>query len=156
MPTPIKCIYRSKKILRYITIVFCFVLKEKVVLMKCAWYMIWTYMCLMIHVFDDTCLWWYCLLTAGRPVIPSIPKIQRLIETAWQKGFDQQGCDQLGGKVVDTTKWIGATEILATLSSLRIKYIICLWLDSYFVLWTYIFTNYKISKKICFLLEYME
>ncbi len=60
-------------------------------------------------------------LQPGRPLIPSIPKIQRLIEAAWQKGFDLQGCEQLGGKVVNTTKWIGATEIVATLSSLNIK-----------------------------------
>ena len=58
---------------------------------------------------------------AGRPLIPSISKIQRLIEAAWQKGFDRAGCEQLGGKVINTTKWIGATEIVATLSSLKIK-----------------------------------
>ena len=63
------------------------------------------------------------LLMTGRPFIPSIPKIQRLIEIAWQKGFDHQGSQQLGGKVTDTTKWIGATEIVATLSSLKIKYV---------------------------------
>ncbi len=56
-------------------------------------------------------------------MIPSIPKIQRLIEAAWQKGFDLQGSEQLGGKVINTTKWIGATEIVATLSALRIKYV---------------------------------
>lgn len=61
------------------------------------------------------------VLFNGRPLIPSIPKIQRLIEAAWQKGFDLQGSEQLGGKVVNTTKWIGATEIVATLSSLKIK-----------------------------------
>ncbi len=54
-------------------------------------------------------------------MIPSIPKIQRLIETAWEKGFDKQGCDQLGGRVVNTRKWIGATEIVATLSALKMK-----------------------------------
>ena len=63
---------------------------------------------------------------SGRPVIPSIPKIQRLIETAWQKGFDLQGSEQLGGKVINTTKWIGATEIVATLSALKIKYVTAL------------------------------
>jgi hypothetical protein len=57
----------------------------------------------------------------GKPQIPSIPKIQRLIETAWEKGFDKQGSDQLGGRVMNTTKWIGATEIVATLSSLCVK-----------------------------------
>ncbi|XP_074650837.1 zinc finger-containing ubiquitin peptidase 1-like [Tubulanus polymorphus] len=61
------------------------------------------------------------VLFNGRPMIPSIPKIQRLIEAAWQKGFDLQGCEQLGGKVVDTNKWIGATEVVATLASLKIK-----------------------------------
>ena len=58
---------------------------------------------------------------SGRPVVPSISKIQRLIETAWQKGFDRAGCEQLGGQVTNTSKWIGATEIVATLSSLKIK-----------------------------------
>ncbi|KAK2156128.1 hypothetical protein LSH36_221g04031 [Paralvinella palmiformis] len=61
------------------------------------------------------------VLFNGRPLIPSISKIQRLIETAWQKGFDRAGCEQLGGRVINTTKWIGATEIVATLSSLKIK-----------------------------------
>ncbi|KAK2192474.1 hypothetical protein NP493_29g01000 [Ridgeia piscesae] len=57
----------------------------------------------------------------GRTLIPSIPKIQQLIEAAWQKGFDLQGCEQLGGKVTNSTKWIGATDIVATLSSLKIQ-----------------------------------
>ncbi|ESO84115.1 hypothetical protein LOTGIDRAFT_211070 [Lottia gigantea] len=61
------------------------------------------------------------VLFNGKPQIPSIPKIQRLIEVAWEKGFDKQGCEQLGGRVVNTNKWIGATEIVATLSSLKIQ-----------------------------------
>jgi hypothetical protein len=56
-------------------------------------------------------------------VIPSIPKIQQLIEAAWAKGFDQQGREQLGNKVTNTTKWIGATEIAASLYSLKVKYV---------------------------------
>ncbi|KAH3738294.1 zinc finger-containing ubiquitin peptidase 1-like [Dreissena polymorpha] len=64
----------------------------------------------------------YCkVLFNDKPVMPSIPKIQRLIEGAWEKGFDKQGCDQLGGRVFNTEKWIGATEIVATLASLNIK-----------------------------------
>ncbi|KAL5010917.1 hypothetical protein ScPMuIL_013222 [Solemya velum] len=64
----------------------------------------------------------YCkVLFNGKPQIPSLPKIQRLIEAAWEKGFDKQGSEQLGGRVVDTTKWIGATEIVACLSSLKAK-----------------------------------
>ena len=62
-----------------------------------------------------------CVIT-GKPMMPSIPKIQRLIESAWEKGFDKQGCDQLGGRVFNTTKWIGATEIVATLASLKVRY----------------------------------
>ncbi|CAL1544796.1 unnamed protein product [Lymnaea stagnalis] len=54
-------------------------------------------------------------------LIPSIPKIQQMIESAWQQGFDPQGCIQLNGKLCNTRKWIGATEIVAVLSSLGIK-----------------------------------
>ncbi|XP_022292437.2 uncharacterized protein LOC111103444 [Crassostrea virginica] len=61
------------------------------------------------------------ILFNGKPVIPSIPKIQQLIEAAWAKGFDQQGKEQLGNKVTSTTKWIGATEIAATLYSLKVR-----------------------------------
>ncbi|XP_076467361.1 uncharacterized protein LOC143298355 isoform X2 [Babylonia areolata] len=61
------------------------------------------------------------VLFNGRAKIPSIQKLQQLMEAAWQKGFDPQGCQQLGGALVNTRKWIGATEIVAMLSSLRIK-----------------------------------
>ncbi len=53
--------------------------------------------------------------------LPSISRLQRLIESAWQKGFDVQGRDQLGGRLRDTRKWIGATEITAFLASVRVK-----------------------------------
>eukprot|EP00795_Rhopilema_esculentum_P017399 gene17399-8999_t len=53
--------------------------------------------------------------------IPSIPKIQSMIENAWQLGFDKQGAEQLGNKLHNTSKWIGATEIAALLRSLRIR-----------------------------------
>ncbi|KAL8573581.1 hypothetical protein ACOMHN_047851 [Nucella lapillus] len=61
------------------------------------------------------------VLFDGQARVPSILKLQQLIEAAWQKGFDPQGCQQLGGALVNTRKWIGATEIVAMLSSLRIK-----------------------------------
>lgn len=51
----------------------------------------------------------------------SISKLQQLIEWAWDQGFDQEGRDQLGGKVYNTKKWIGATEIVTVLSSLRFR-----------------------------------
>ncbi|WAR08903.1 ZUP1-like protein, partial [Mya arenaria] len=55
------------------------------------------------------------------PLMPSITKIQQLIEAAWEKGYDKQGREQLAGRVLNTEKWIGATEIVATLSSLKVR-----------------------------------
>ena len=53
--------------------------------------------------------------------VPSISRLQGLIEEAWAKGYDVQGCEQLGNKIVNTRKWIGATEIVAFLTSHNIK-----------------------------------
>ena len=52
---------------------------------------------------------------------PSIPRLQQLLERAWQQGFDAAGRDQLGGRVSGSRKWIGATEIYSLLASARIK-----------------------------------
>ena len=59
-------------------------------------------------------------IISGTLKIPSIPKLQQLIEAAWSQGFDPQGKEQLQ-KLVHTRKWIGATEICAVLSSLKVK-----------------------------------
>ncbi|XP_076240832.1 zinc finger-containing ubiquitin peptidase 1 [Calliopsis andreniformis] len=56
-----------------------------------------------------------------RSSIPSISRLQKMIEWAWVQGFDTQGAEQLGGKLVNTRKWIGPTEVVILLSSLRIK-----------------------------------
>ncbi|XP_043251955.1 zinc finger-containing ubiquitin peptidase 1-like isoform X1 [Colletes gigas] len=56
-----------------------------------------------------------------RSSIPSISRLQKMIEWAWAQGFDTQGAEQLGGKLVNTRKWIGPTEVVILLSSLRIK-----------------------------------
>lgn len=60
----------------------------------------------------------------GKNSIPSISKLQELIENAWRHGFDPQGCEQLGGRLTNTRKWIGATEVVTFLSSFRIKCIL--------------------------------
>ena len=81
-------------------------------------------------VFFSSSGMWFCnskkkkfiIKLAGKTDIPSIPRIQLLIEDAWNRGFDAQGRDQLNGKVHNTRKWIGATEVVAMFSSLRIKY----------------------------------
>lgn len=53
--------------------------------------------------------------------MPSIGKIQKLIEQAWSNGFDLMGKEQLGGSLFNTTKWIGASDVAAMFSFLRIK-----------------------------------
>ena len=37
-----------------------------------------------------------------RPAMPSIPRLQELLEAAWRDGLDRAGCEQLGGKIVNT------------------------------------------------------
>ena len=53
--------------------------------------------------------------------IPSVNKLQKLIEKAWELGFDRQGKEQFGGSLVNSVKWIGASDIAAVFSSLKIK-----------------------------------
>lgn len=57
----------------------------------------------------------------SRSAMPSISRLQKLVEAAWAQGFDLQGSDQLGCKLHNTRKWIGATEIVTVLSWLRIN-----------------------------------
>lgn len=84
--------------------------------------------------------------TLGNSIqVPSITRLQSAIEEAWKLGFDQQvsvqehcinlcnplistfyivviqGCEQLGGKLSGTCKWIGATEIATLLASCHIR-----------------------------------
>jgi len=71
---------------------------------------------IVCHTYD-------CIETGivGRPLMPSVKRLQQLIEYAWSAGFDEAGCRQLGGKLVDTRRWIGATEIYALLSFLGVR-----------------------------------
>ncbi|XP_053691835.1 zinc finger-containing ubiquitin peptidase 1-like, partial [Sabethes cyaneus] len=57
----------------------------------------------------------------ARTAMPSISRLQRMVEAAWAQGFDLQGSEQLGCKLYNTRKWIGATEIVTVLSWLRIR-----------------------------------
>lgn len=57
----------------------------------------------------------------SRTAMPSISRLQKMIEAAWAQGFDVQGSEQLGCKLFNTRKWIGATEIVTVLSWLRIN-----------------------------------
>lgn len=48
--------------------------------------------------------------------VPSIPRLQQVVEEAWRAGFDRAGCEQLGGRLVNSRKWIGATEVATFLA----------------------------------------
>ncbi|KFQ10195.1 Zinc finger with UFM1-specific peptidase domain protein, partial [Leptosomus discolor] len=54
-------------------------------------------------------------------LIPSIPKIQSMIEGAWREGFDPHGASHFNNRLQGSKAWIGACEIYSLLTSLRIK-----------------------------------
>lgn len=60
------------------------------------------------------------LLFGGKGIVPDILSLQLWIERAWSQGFDPEGCAQLGGEIKETTKWIGASEVLCLLRSFGI------------------------------------
>ncbi|CAL9705497.1 unnamed protein product [Knipowitschia caucasica] len=53
--------------------------------------------------------------------VPSIPRLQRLMEEAWAEGLDPQGATHFSHKLQGTRAWIGATEIYSLLTSLRVR-----------------------------------
>ena len=61
------------------------------------------------------------LFTAGILLIPTLLDLQKKIENAWLKGYDQIGGMQLEYSLSGTNKWIGATEVVAMLRSCRIR-----------------------------------
>ncbi|XP_029959389.1 zinc finger-containing ubiquitin peptidase 1 isoform X2 [Salarias fasciatus] len=54
-------------------------------------------------------------------LVPSIPRLQRMIEEAWKEGLDPQGASHFDQRLQGTASWIGATEIYVLLTSLRIS-----------------------------------
>lgn len=61
------------------------------------------------------------LFSSGMIVIPTLNDIQKIIESAWEGGYDQIGGMQLEFKLLDTNKWIGATEVVAMLRSCKVR-----------------------------------
>eukprot|EP00127_Corallochytrium_limacisporum_P007450 Clim_evm53s251 gene=Clim_evmTU53s251 len=53
--------------------------------------------------------------------VPSVVMIQRLIEWAWQCGFDKEGAEQLGWRLQNTSTWIGPTEVWAMMTCLGFR-----------------------------------
>ena len=60
-------------------------------------------------------------LFKGDGDIPDVYGMQRWIERAWEDGFDELGRDQLGGSLLGTDIWIGATECAALLRYFGLK-----------------------------------
>jgi len=58
---------------------------------------------------------------AKPPYIPSIITLQDLIECAWKEGFDPEGAAHFKYRLKYSSRWIGATEIVAALRYLRIR-----------------------------------
>jgi hypothetical protein len=61
------------------------------------------------------------IFSSGILTIPTLTDLQKSIEKAWKKGFDQIGGMQLEYNLLNTNKWIGATEVVAMLRSCRIR-----------------------------------
>ncbi|XP_049586533.1 zinc finger-containing ubiquitin peptidase 1 isoform X1 [Syngnathus scovelli] len=53
--------------------------------------------------------------------VPSIPRVQSMIEDAWKLGLDPQGASHFNHQLQGTRAWIGATEIYVLLTSLGIS-----------------------------------
>ena len=53
--------------------------------------------------------------------IPTVPRLQELLDKAWRAGYDPRGARELGHQVRDTKKWIGATEAAVLFRSFGVK-----------------------------------
>ncbi|KAJ1820678.1 hypothetical protein LPJ56_001300 [Coemansia sp. RSA 2599] len=53
--------------------------------------------------------------------VPSVRRLQEMLETAWSEGYDEDGAQQLGHRVLGTRKWIGTTEIYCILAHLGVR-----------------------------------
>mmetsp|Transcript_4892 Transcript_4892/g.7454 ORF Transcript_4892/g.7454 Transcript_4892/m.7454 type:complete len:444 (+) Transcript_4892:44-1375(+) len=69
----------------------------------------------------------------GSGDVPDVHGIQAWIEQAWGAGFDTEGCLQLGGSLLGSSKWIGATECAALLRYMRVRCSIVDFCDSFTV-----------------------
>ncbi|KAI0340493.1 DUF1671-domain-containing protein [Trametopsis cervina] len=50
------------------------------------------------------------------PSPPGVRRLQRLIEQAWEEGYDEEGAQQLNHRLLGTNKWIGTAELYVALS----------------------------------------
>ncbi|CAJ1974512.1 unnamed protein product [Sphenostylis stenocarpa] len=60
-------------------------------------------------------------LFGGSGFVPDILALQRWLEIAWEKGFDEPGSAQFNHVIFGSTKWIGTTECAALLRSFALR-----------------------------------
>ncbi|KAK7317051.1 hypothetical protein RJT34_00964 [Clitoria ternatea] len=60
-------------------------------------------------------------LFGGSGFVPDIPSLQRWLEVAWEKGFDEPGSAQFDHVIFGSKKWIGTTECAALLRSFALR-----------------------------------
>lgn len=53
--------------------------------------------------------------------VPDIPSLQRWLEIAWERGFDEPGSHQFNNSIYGSKRWIGATECAALLRSFGLR-----------------------------------
>lgn len=68
-----------------------------------------------LHASDDD------VLNEQNSGIPHVYQAQQWIEEAWRHGYDPLGASQLDYQVVDTEKWIGATEVAVLFLAMGIE-----------------------------------
>ncbi|XP_078161966.1 peptidase C78, ubiquitin fold modifier-specific peptidase 1/ 2 isoform X1 [Carex rostrata] len=61
------------------------------------------------------------VLFGGSQFVPDIPALQRWLEIAWQRGFDEIGSSHYNSKIYGTKRWIGTTECAAIFRSFGLK-----------------------------------
>ncbi|WJX67912.1 hypothetical protein P8452_52338 [Trifolium repens] len=61
------------------------------------------------------------VLFGGSGFVPDIPSLQRWLEIAWERGFDEPGSNQFNHTIYGSKRWIGATECAALLRSFGLR-----------------------------------
>ncbi|MQL88004.1 hypothetical protein Taro_020564 [Colocasia esculenta] len=61
------------------------------------------------------------VMFGGSGFVPDIPSLQRWLEVAWKRGFDDHGAKSFNYKIYGSKKWIGTTECAALLRSFGLR-----------------------------------
>lgn len=61
------------------------------------------------------------VMFGGSRFVPDISSLQRWLEIAWERGFDEPGSHQFNHAIYGSKKWIGATECATLLRSFGLR-----------------------------------